>query len=63
MNVGILKALIPPAAVPLALSLFVALAGPGGIVEINDDTGPSSSTTDVNGSTDSTDGGTDAGPM
>ena len=33
------KLLIPPAAVPLALSMFVALAGPGGIAEVSDDGG------------------------
>jgi hypothetical protein len=27
---------IPPAAVPLALSMFVAMAGPGGVVEVGD---------------------------
>ena len=32
----IAKRLVPPTAVPLALSMFVALAGPGGIVEVSD---------------------------
>ena len=35
----IAKRLVPPTAVPLALSMFVALAGPGGIAEVNDDGG------------------------
>ncbi len=34
------KALIPPAAVPLALWMAVALAGPGGVVEVGDEPGP-----------------------
>ena len=33
------KFLVPPAVVPLALSTFVALAGPGGIAEVSDDGG------------------------
>jgi len=33
------KFLVPPAAVPLALWMFVALAGPGGVVEVNSGTG------------------------
>jgi hypothetical protein len=33
------KFLVPPAAVPLALWMFVALAGPGGVVEIDNGAG------------------------
>ena len=33
------KFLVPPAAVPLALWMFVALAGPGGVVEVNGGSG------------------------
>ena len=33
------KFLVPPAAVPLALWMFVALAGPGGVIEVSSDTG------------------------
>ena len=36
---GFWKALLPPAAVPLALWMFVALAGPGGVIEVSSDTG------------------------
>ena len=35
----IAKRLVPPTAVPLALSMFVALAGPGGIAEVSNDGG------------------------
>ena len=42
-RLGIWKMAIPPAAVPLALGLFVALAGPGGPVEVGDDGGSTSS--------------------
>jgi hypothetical protein len=33
------KFLVPPAAVPLALWMFVALAGPGGVIEVSSGTG------------------------
>ncbi len=41
------KSLIPPVLMPLALSVFVSLAGPGGVVEVNGDHGPQP---DANGS-------------
>ncbi len=45
--------LVPPAVVPLALSMFVALAGPGGIVEVSDDGGsPSTAAGATGGSVD-----------
>ena len=50
------KALIPPAAVPLALWMAVALAGPGGIVEVGDEVDPTF------GGTESGEAGADGGP-
>jgi len=51
------KLLIPPAVVPLALWMFVALAGPGGVVEVNSGTG-STPAVDVGSGDASVDGNT-----
>ena len=53
------KFLVPPAAVPLALWMFVALAGPGGVIEVSSDTG-STPATDAGSGAAGVDGG-DAG--
>ena len=53
------KFLVPPAAVPLALWMFVALAGPGGVIEVSNDTG-STPATDAGSGAAGVDGG-DAG--
>ena len=52
------KLLIPPAAVPLALWMFVALAGPGGVVEVNSGTG-STPAADAGSGAAGVDGGAD----
>ena len=52
------KLLIPPAAVPLALWMFVALAGPGGVVEVNNGTG-STPAADAGSGAAGVDGGAD----
>jgi hypothetical protein len=51
------KALIPPAIVPLALWMAVALAGPGGIVEVGNEPEPTPAAADVDGGSDGVDGG------
>lgn len=48
-RLSVWKMLVPPAVVPLALSMFVALAGPGGIVEVSDDGGSSSAAAGATG--------------
>src|SRR3990170_5723543 len=53
-----LKLLIPPAAVPLALWMFVALAGPGGVIEVSSDTG-STPAADAGSGAAGVDGGAD----
>lgn len=61
------KLLIPPAAVPLALWMFVALAGPGGVIEVSSDTGSTpavdagSGDASVDGNTGSVDSGVGVG--
>lgn len=55
-RLGLWKVLVPPAAVPLALSVFVALAGPGGVIEVDDDFGSTPERTDASDS-----GGDEAG--
>jgi len=52
------KLLIPPAAVPLALWMFVALAGPGGVVEVDSGTG-STPAADAGSGAAGVDGGAD----
>ena len=52
------KLLIPPAVVPLALWMFVALAGPGGVVEVNSGTG-STPAADAGSGAAGVDGGAD----
>ena len=66
---GSLRILVPPAVVPLALWVFVALAGPGGAVELGDEVAATSGSTDVGddvgsiseSTDDSTGGGGEAG--
>ena len=53
------KFLVPPAAVPLALWMFVALAGPGGVVEVNSGTG-STPAADAGSGAAGVDGGADS---
>ncbi len=56
------KALIPPAIAPLTLWMAVALAGPGGVIEVGGEVGPTSAVVDVGGGTEGVDdGGEDGG--
>jgi hypothetical protein len=58
---GLGKLLVAPAMIPLGLSLFVAMAGPGGVAELGDDAGSTAGGEVVSGEVVSGDGDGETG--